>query len=599
MWRWYTAGDRRQAAAVVVLLIMIGATIGATAPLLAGLLMGVCPAVDPSPDWLGGLLSAWRDPNHPAGFWALTVMLITATSIAYGWFAVTAYRWLAPTGTGFATRVNLARDLSVAACRRRARTTRPDLDQRERRRAAPTQVGVPLHRSAVGRTQLWLPLENATGVIAPQQSGKTLMDLLHKVIAAPGRLIVTSTKLDLFLLTAKARERAGSTVHVLDLTGAANWPATVRWSPIRGCTTVKTAKRRAQALLRATTGAGYEGQAGNHAFFERRAVDVLTAYLLAAGLSKASLDDFISWCQNDLDTEAAAILRGWPQFTAVRRTLQQAQAVVEETRSGIWETIRDAIACLTDPDVAINALPGPGEFGFDPESFIRSGDTVYVIGSEDDAAAQAPLITAFVQDVLDTARRIAITGSSTTGRERLAPPFTAVLDEVASICPLPDLPDTLSDSAGRGLLVHYALQSPAQAQARWGKSATTLFDNTAALTIFGGLKSEETLKWASLLAGRRLEERHSRQNGRGFADIGSLHIGTERADILEPAAVRQLPRGRALLIMRSMAPLIVRLVPAWRRKDWKQLQDDAADLRATHDHERVTSSAPTQELVPR
>ena len=137
-----------------------------------------------------------------------------------------------------------------------------------------------------------------------------------------------------------------------------------------------------------------------------------------------------------------------------------------------------------------------------------------MIGSEDDAAAQAPLITAFVQEVLDSARRLAIADSRTPGDERLTPPFTAVLDEIASICPLPDLPDTLSDSAGRGVLIHYALQSPAQAQARWGKAAATLFDNTTALTILGGLKSEDTLKWASLLVGRRLEERRSRQAGR-------------------------------------------------------------------------------------
>lgn len=85
----------------------------------------------------------------------------------------------------------------------------------------------------------------------------------------------------------------------------------------------------------------------------------MTAYLLAAGLSGATVDEFVGWCQNDLDTEATAILRRYPQYVAVRRTLQQAQAVVEETRSGIWETLRDAIACLTDPDVADSALPRP------------------------------------------------------------------------------------------------------------------------------------------------------------------------------------------------------------------------------------------------
>lgn len=88
-----------------------------------------------------------------------------------------------------------------------------------------------------------------------------------------------------------------------------------------------------------------------------------------------------------------------------------------------------------------------------------------------------------------------------------------MLDEIASICPLPDLPNTLSDSAGRGVIVHYALQSPAQAQARWGKAATTLFDNTTALTIFGGLKSEDTLVQPPLRTPRNLET-HSLLLGR-------------------------------------------------------------------------------------
>ena len=56
----------------------------------------------------------------------------------------------------------------------------------------------------------------------------------------------------------------------------------------------------------------------------------------------------------------------------------------------------------------VEKLEGPG---VDPTEFIRSGGTIYVIGSEQDAAAQASLITAFVQEVLDSARRLAIAGS--------------------------------------------------------------------------------------------------------------------------------------------------------------------------------------------
>ena len=322
---------------------------------------------------------------------------------------------VAPTGTGFASRHDIAQELSGAACRRRAAVTRPDLTRRQLRQAPLPQVGIPLHQAAVSRTPLWLPLENATGVIAPQQSGKSLMDLIHKILAAPGGLLVTSTKLDLYLHTARARERSGSPVQVLDLTGATTWPDRVRWNPIADCLTVKIAKRRAQALLRATAGDTTDS-AGNHAFFERRAVDVLTAYLLAAAHSRATIGEFVAWCQDDTDDAAATILSDLPEFAAVRRTLQQAQDVVEETRSGIWETLRDAITCLTDPDVIASALADDEQPGLDLDAFLHSGGTVYVIGSEQDAAAQAPLITAFVQEVLDTARRQAIAQSQTTGQ---------------------------------------------------------------------------------------------------------------------------------------------------------------------------------------
>lgn len=594
MWRWYTAEDRRQAAAVTALLVAVTGLVLGLGLVLTGLIvtsLGRGDAAVGLREWPAILVRLGRQPAAPgeafgAGgrlspvvYWAVAVLVSLLLGWACSHLLRHGFRVLAPTGTGFASRRDVAEELSATACRRRAAVTRPDLTRRQTRWAPLTQVGIPLHQAAVSRTNLWLPLENATGVIAPQQSGKTLMDLIHKVLAAPGGLIVTSTKLDLYLHTALARHRAGSPVQVLDLTGAVTWPDRVRWNPIAGCTTVTIAKRRARALLKATSGSHSNDSAGNHAFFERRAVDVMTAYLLAAALAGATITEFVGWCQNDTDTDAATILRAHPEFAAIRHTLTEAQRVVEETRSGIWETLRDAIACLTDPQVIANALPHHETPGLDPAAFIANHGTIYVVGSEQDAAAQAPLITAFVQEILDTARRLAIAGSRDTGRERLTPPFTAVLDEIASICPLPDLPDTLSDSAGRGVVIHYAIQSPAQAQARWGKAAATLFDNTTALTVFGGLKSEDTLKWASLLAGRRLEERRSHQKGRGLTDPGSLHIGTERVDVLEPAAVRQIPRGRALLIMRTMPPLIVHLRPAWTRPDWTTLTPDAHQLR--------------------
>jgi len=197
MWRWYTTGDKRKAAVVGLLIAIIGLSAVASGPIIAGSVMIMFRRRSLA-GWfeLGNALTIltdlWRQPGDPATafgvdrlqpvlFWILSGAIMTMIVVGYVWFVRTAYRLLAPTGSGLASRADIARDLSPSACRGRARITRPDLTKKRRNRAQPAQLGIPLHQTPVGRADLWLPLENATGVIAPQQSGKTLMDLLHKV----------------------------------------------------------------------------------------------------------------------------------------------------------------------------------------------------------------------------------------------------------------------------------------------------------------------------------------------------------------------------------------------------------------------------------
>lgn len=182
MWRWYTAEDRRQTAAVVLLLTVCGLTLAAAAPIFAGLAMsmigtGSLGAASNPGRWPVIVSGLWTRPHDPAaafsgasfspsGFWLLASAVLLVSLGAYGWFASMGFRILAPTGTGFASRADIARDLSLSACRRRAKITRPDLDRRHRASAPAAQVAIPLHEAPVSRSPLWLPLENATGVPA-------------------------------------------------------------------------------------------------------------------------------------------------------------------------------------------------------------------------------------------------------------------------------------------------------------------------------------------------------------------------------------------------------------------------------------------------
>lgn len=586
MWKWYTAQDRREAGGLIILIALLLLLVAALLLLvLAGTMSGV-----PASRWLpagisflgGGKAAAAAFPGLVAWqFWCAGAGLGLLS--AWGlWFA-TRFLWrtFQPTGQGFATRADVAGELSETQARKKAAVVRGDLDRKERGRASISELALPLGKTP-WQEPLWLPLENPAGVFAPTQSGKTLMVLLHWVLGAPGACLATSTKYDLFMLTAgsRERERPGS-VAVFDLTGAAPWPARVRWNPVDGCTELAVAGRRAAALM--VSASKGDGDSSNHSFFVSRAKDVLRSMLLAAALGQVPLERFVAWCQDDEDGEAATILRKYPQFTPQARTLEQAQALVPETKSGVWETLRDGISCLTDATVVDSCLPRPGETPFDVRSWLASQGTIYVLGSEADAAQQASLVTAFVEHVLDEARRQALHQGATTGRERLSPPLVVVLDELPNICPLPSLPDTMSDSAGRGLIIAWAAQSRSQLETRWGpKGTASLLDNTTAMLVFGGLKSEDTLRWVSTIIGDRRDERVSTQARGGLFDVSGNHsrtVGLERDQILSPAGVRELPRGRALLIMRHLPPLVLRLIPVWKLPAWKQLQDDQTAIR--------------------
>lgn len=74
-----------------------------------------------------------------------------------------------------------------------------------------------------------------------------------------------------------------------------------------------------------------------------------------------------------------------------------------------------------------------------------------------------PLLTALASHVVEHGRRMA--ARSTDGR--LDPPMTLVLDDVAAVAPLPQLPELLSTNQDQALPTLVLLRSQEQARARW------------------------------------------------------------------------------------------------------------------------------------
>jgi type IV secretion system protein VirD4 len=400
---------------------------------------------------------------------------------------------------------------------------------------------------------------------------------------------VTSTKSDLYELTALARQRKGP-VFALDPDGLAPAAPAARWSPVSGCELSEVAERRAAALVAATGG---EGDVQNGAFFRDSARDLLKAYLHAAALEGLDIRAVLEWSRRPEDTAPADVLfsspfaaPGWADLVGLHTT------GAAETTSGVLRYVGRALSCFSHEAVVQMCCPAPGE-ELEIEDLLLGQGTVYLLGKGSRLGAVAPLITAFADEVFDCAERLAV---RMPGR-RLDPPLLGLLDEAPSIVPLPGLPELLADGRGRGIVVVYAMQSFSQAVSRWGpQKAETMGNATAITAVLGGLTSPTDLSDLEKLCGQRRARRESNHHGTssvpGRARDHSRTVSWESEPVLRADQIRTLPAGTALVLWSRLPPVLVRLPLLSERPEWPLVRQEEALTREANDRAR----SPEREL---
>ncbi|MDF9814685.1 hypothetical protein M2266_003916 [Streptomyces sp. SPB162] len=137
-----------------------------------------------------------------------------------------------------------------------------------------------------------------------------------------------------------------------------------------------------------------------------------------------------------------------------------------ERRDAAQALIHRGLECLNS--IHIRDACNPGRAGApDWESFVSERGTLYVVGEaiEDPRARPGamPLLTALVSSVVEHGRSMAARSSA----GRLDPPITLVLDDIAALAPLPELPELLATGQAEGLPVLAVFRSPEQARDRW------------------------------------------------------------------------------------------------------------------------------------
>ncbi|WP_308465237.1 type IV secretory system conjugative DNA transfer family protein [Rathayibacter soli] len=512
---------------------------------------------------------------NPIVYWAVAVGLLTILC-ATGW---SVWRAVARSRSrvdpfrlaGVATAGEVAASASRRALLRRATTLRPSVQ-----RPQPQDVGYLLGHARGG--QVWASVEDSILLIGPPRSGKGLHIVINAILDAPGAVITTSTRPDNLTATLKARQSIGPTAVFDPQRLAPGLPAGMRWSPVRGCEDPLTAMIRAKGLA-AATGFGGVQDAG---FWEGKTTATIQALLHAAALDGRDARTLYQWALNPiLAQDAVGILSGSPR--AAEGWADSLDAMIQSdppTRNSIWQGVSLAFSSFADPRVLAAVTPKRGE-EFDPTTFLTQRGTLYLLATGAGAGASAPLVAAFIEDLVETARKLAARSPGA----RLDPPVLIALDEIGNLSPLPSLPTLMAEGGGTGITTLPVLQSLAQAREKWGENnANAIWDASIVKIILGGASNSRDLQDLTALIGDRDETTNS-----VTADASGGHShqrSIRRVAILPPDVLRTIPFGTAVIMLRTARPIITRLRAWTSRPNARILQSNRRNLE--HDLEADT-----------
>ena len=506
-------------------------------------------------------------------YWAVAGVMLTALTALIVWVRMLWRRHTRKVDTdprklaGTATAHEVQTTASARALLRRAGTLRPSMDQ-----PTPADVGYLIGQSR-GK-EVWASVEDSILLIGPPRSGKGLHIVIPSILDAPGAVVTTSTRPDNLTATLRARMRVGP-VMVFDPQHLAEGvPAGLRWSPIRGCEDPLTAMIRASGLAAATGLA--DGGVDGGGFWEGKTRVALQAMLHAAALDHRTPAELFRWTLDpSAAADAVAILNA--SSRAATGWAEGLEAMIEtdpRTRDSIWQGVSLALAALADPRVLDAVSPGPDE-AFDPEAFIRNKGTLYLLATGAGAGNSAALVAAFVEDLVETARRMAARSPGA----RLDPPMLLALDEIGNLAPLPSLPTLMAEGGGTGITTMPVLQSLAQARDKCSEDqAAAIWDASIAKIVLGGAANSRDLQDLSTLIGERDEFTDSVTLG----DYGSRtnQRSVRRVPIMPPDRIRTMPFGTGVVLLRSAPPIITDLHPWPKRGDAAVLKRERGEIEA-------------------
>ncbi|MFF3759218.1 type VI secretion protein [Streptomyces sp. NPDC002185] len=307
------------------------------------------------------------------------------------------------------------------------------------------------------------PIATPRTVYGPPETRRPVA--VQAILDAEGPALVVTSDPAVWSATKDARGKLGP-VLVHDTGHLCDTPARLHWSPSEHCEDPAVAQDRATALL-----APVRPHSRLDAATADTAETLLRCWLHAAAVDGRPFRQVHRWAQGAGAHEPVRILRSHPKAASgLAGLLESALTAHPESRRLAQELTARALAALSSIHIREACTPNRTD-SLALASFVAEGGTLYVVGEaiEDPRThpGAMPLLTALAASVVEHGRRMAARSSD----GRLDPPLTLVLDDVAAVAPLPQLPDLLAAGPTQGLPTVALMRSEQQAMTRWPDTA--------------------------------------------------------------------------------------------------------------------------------
>ncbi|GHI98172.1 hypothetical protein TPA0906_00380 [Streptomyces olivaceus] len=529
--------------------ILLGGVVTLSVSTWTGAAAGAVVTGDEAADFPTSLVGAFQMATDWSTAWphSQTASLVGATVadlaavVFLVWGLRWAFRWFR-NPSSLAT-LHQVRELTPKHAARTATRLRASLKGAKASKLPARDRGVLLGDHMPSGAELRGSDEDTYVAIMAPRAGKSTALAIPVAEEAPGALLMTSNKADVYAATKGSRAKVGQT-FLFDTQGVAQAERDVWIDLVAQAETLEGAERLASHFVTQITSEQADP------FWSQAAGDLLTGLFRAAWWEGATVREVMRWLSDPKEKAPLRVL--YEHEPVLAEQVDSSINIAEETQSGIYQNARTAMSALRDEKVLAWVTPDKDRMRFDPETFATSTDTLYLLSKK---GGPSSALVAAVADAVFTAGTEA--GERHGGR--LPEPMRAVLDEAANICKIADLPDLYSHLGSRGITPFVILQSYRQGVKAWGEVGMDSMWSAATKKVIGvGIDDAKFAQDISSLTGAHYVERGSYSKSK---DGGSRSWSEQREQVLDPAEIRAMRKGTALLMSTGMPVAQIGLRP--------------------------------------